>query len=260
MNVAILSIPAQEHRIWALMGHYTTLGFPVIHSGRIIVYQGFDYTDYPTRRDALEAMVADGHEKYRPYLETNISDITLDSHADMCEWGLLNIMRKVIETDTPTLVLENDAYFPKIPTADVRDSFGFLVDKWWELASQVGQENINVAMLTVIRPDLDKLKTNAALEDVDDFWTKGACGPGQTANIYTPQGARFILEKKPPYPNIEAWIYYGDTEETAYGNIPNIYSTREGLTSLHFFSNFDSPHTHNNVQETNLDFVKGVQL
>ena len=244
MKVAVLTIPAQQHRIWALMGHLDTLGFPVRMSPRISIYNGFDFKDYETRYIALQAMVKDGHIKYQSYLQgANEILLNLDSHGDMCEWGLLNILRKLVENNESALVIENDAFFRNLPVSKIEDSFEFLASQWRGLIDNVGYENINVAMFTVVRPDLDELKEKANLEDIDDFWVKGACGAGQTANIYTPHGAKMILEDKPCYPNIEAWLYYGDTQESDYGNIEGVYSSRDGIISLHFFSNFDSPHT-----------------
>ena len=261
MKVAVLTIPAQQHRVWALMGHFDTLGFPVTISSRMAIYNGFDYKDYPVRKDALEAMVANGHTKYAEYLDgAHDNLINLDSHGDMCEWGLLNIMRKVIEDNHFTLVVENDAYFRYLPVAEVRESFAYIVEQWYSLVKQVGYENINVAMFTVIRPSLEESKERATLEDIDDFWVKGACGPGQTANIYTPHGAKMLLEDKPPYPNIETYLYWGDTGEGVYGDIPGVYSTRNGIIDLHFFSNFDSPHTVMKEPEYYFNLYRGVQL
>ncbi len=244
MKIAVLTIPSQRHRVWALMGHLSTLGFPV-RSDRFTIYNGFSYEGYPTRESALIDMIADGHTKYAKYLESADDTLrNLDSHLDMCEWGMLNIMRKVIETNSFTMVMENDAYFRNVPVTDPIDSFPFFVQKFYDLRDAVGYENINVAMFTVIRPNLDYRQSQMTnYEEIDEFWVKGARGPGQTCNIYTPHGAEYILNEKSPYPNIEAYLFFGDTPNDDYVEIPGVYSTKAGMINMHFFSNFDSPHT-----------------
>lgn len=207
-------------------------------------------------------MVADGHTKYADYLESeNEVLLNLDSHLDMCEWGMLNIMRKIVETNTFTMVMENDAYFRNVPVQDPIDSFPFFVEKFYDLRDAVGYKNINVAMFTVIRPDLDyRLSQMTNYEDIDGFWVKGARGPGQTCNIYTPHGAEYILNQKSPYPNIEAYLFFGDTPNDDYVEIPGVYSTKEGMINLHFFSNFDSPHVTDSDANHYIDKFKGEQL
>ena len=251
LDIGVLTIPSQQHRIWALCGHLLTLGFPIANQSRFQIYNGYDYIDYPNRKTAIKDMIADGHVKYQYYLEnTYESNLALDSHMDMCEWGLLNFMRIIIENDRPMLLMENDAYF-------IDFNFGDLSKRWWDLVDKVGYENINIAMFTVIRPDNEELLENKKAIPIDDFWVQGAAGPGQTANIYTPAGAKLILDKA-CYPNIEAWTYWGDTDKIiAPDEIPGLYSSKRGIINLHFFSNFDSPHTVNRPSEFWFDFYKG---
>ena len=259
MRTAILTIPDQQHRIWALMGHLYTLGFPVRHpENHIGIYNGFNYRDYKTGRSVVEAMIEDGHVKYKEAINFNHLDGD-DSHYEVCEWGLLNIMREIIKMREPVLVLENDAFFRNLPVSDIEDAYDFINQLWKNLVDKVGYEHINVAMFTVIRPDLDELKSNKALEPIDDFWVKGACGPGQTANIYTPHGAEYILNKKPPYPNIESFLYYGSDKASGSQHMPNIYSSKRGIISLHFINNFDSPHVKRDAEQV-FKFYSGVQL
>ncbi len=233
MKVAILTIPKHRRRVWALFGHLQTIGFPVVENPEAFkVYNGYDASPYPTRRDGFKALVAHGHEKYQWHLE-NLPEEQLEgtrSLTMLVTLGMLNILRTVAAGDEPVLVLENDAYLIDLSYAD-------LVEHWNDLLTRVGYQNINVAMLTVIRPNLEQLKADAELVDVDDFWVKGACGPGQTGNIYTPHGAAYILEKHSVCYNIERMLY----EEIA--DLEGIYSTEQGILDLDFFSNFDSTHT-----------------
>ena len=230
MKVAVLTIPSQQHRIWALFGHLQTIGFAVFRRMHLFdIYNGFDYKDYETVADVFKAMVADGHTKYEGYEDHPIEWLHNDVHYLVPEWGMLNILRKVAEGDEPVLVIENDAYFRDI-------SYTEIDQRWSDLENSVGFNNINVAMFTVIRPDLEERKANAPLQDIDGFWAKGACGPGQTANIYTPHGAEWIVKNKKPLPIIESFLYESQVDT------PNVYSTWRGIIDLHLFCNFDSPH------------------
>ena len=265
MRTAILTIPAQEHRVWALLGHLHALGFPVRNpEGKIEIYNGFDYRDYPTRGDAVDAMVADGHEKYEPLQNDNLRDHT-DSHYYICDWGQLNIMRKIVESNEPTLVLENDAWFRHLPVTNPFDFYPFLKEKWRSLLRKVGGRNINMAMLSVDysgRSDKTKElieKGVDKLEKVDDFWARGARGMNQTAMIWTPLGAKYMLEEKPAHPNFESFVFRGSDKSSGNIHMPNIYSTYNPIISLHFFSNFDSPHTSTD-KDRMFNHFKGTQL
>ena len=230
MKVAILTIPAQRHRLFGLFGHFQTIGFPVFASMHLFdIYNGFDCNDYETVADVYRAMIADGHTKYKGYEDHPIEWLSNDVHYLVPEWGMLNILRKVASGDEPVLVIENDAYFIDITYAEIEK-------RWSDLENAVGFDSINVAMFTVIRPGLDERIANAPLEDIDGFWAKGACGPGQTANIYTPQGADWIVKNKKPLPIIESFLYESQADT------PNVYSTWRGIIDLHLFCNFDSPH------------------
>lgn len=260
MKTAILTIPSQEHRLWALFGHLQTLGFPVRRpQNRFFIYNGFNYYEYLTRWDIIQDMIADGHTKYGSLLSGYLRTHP-DSHYEAAEWGMLNIMRKIIEKDSSMLVVENDVFFRNLPVSDVSDSYDFLDKQWDNLVETVGYENIYVAQFTVDRPNLDEFKSNTDIERIDDFWVRGSCAPGQTANIYTPHGAKYILEEKCPDPIIERALYSGFDD--LKGNIlpiPNVFSSYQGIVNLHLFSNFDSPHVHKS-SSFYFDLFKGEQL
>ena len=236
MKVYVLTMRTHEHRMWAWLGHFQTIGFPLIKKRRLLkVFRGYDHHDYANRYEAVKAMAADGHQKYQDWLDRSDPEMMkqVRSFSDCCQWGMLNILRKVASSDEPILVCENDAFFRGV-------TYDGIVQNWGSLVNQVGIENINVAMFTMMYKTKSYRKDMANLEIVDDFWYKGTPQTGQTANIYTPHGAQFILDNKPCYPNIERYLYYGDEKDEQYGNVSGVYSTRQEIIDPHFFANFDS--------------------
>lgn len=251
MQTAILTIPSQDHRMWALLGHLQTIGFPVVKKRHLIkVYRGYSYTDYPNRYEAQKAMIADGHTKYQAVMDRKGEGLKkIRSFSDCCQWSYLNMLRQVVKLDVPTLVLENDAFFVDVTYEEL--------DRQWEsLVSQIGFENINLAICSIGYAKKPELRQNAKFEDVDGFWVKGAVGYSQTAHIFTPHGAQWFLDNLPCYPHIELFVYHGRGYE-GYVQVEGVYSTRRDIIDPHFFCNFDSFRTqyHNPDHWTKL--VKG---
>ena len=247
LPVYVLSIPRHENRIWALFGHLQTIGFPIVDNPNLVkVYNGYDTQDYVNRLDILQETARQGYQRHQEYLDSmNPEKLReVESFTDCVNLGMLNILRKVETGNKPVLVIEDDAYFVGVDYEE-------LMRRWRQLELCVGCNNINVAMLSVKRPDFDELKSNVRLQSVGDFWWAGVCVPGQTANIYTPHGAARIL-KKPVYPNIERWLYDEQLE--------GVYSTKRELVDLHFFSNFDSPHAHARDTDFWNTVMQGEQL
>ena len=238
MNIAILTIPAQSHRLFATLGHLRTLGFPVEDESRLKIYNGYDVSNYISRREVAEAMSSDGYATWQE-LVNNYPDVLEhpDYHNCIVEWSMLKILREVEKSGEDTLVLENDVWFKK--GIDYR----LLQDRWDNLKAAVPYESIGCAMLMFYEELYGYRDDGAAVgvepvqegEQIDDFWVKGARSGGQVANIYTPHGAEW-MQAKPAFPTIE--MYVKDNP-----NMFGLFSARENCVDWqNYYFDYDSPH------------------
>ena len=245
-TIDILTIENQEHRIHSLLGHIATIGFPVnigiIETGHYRIINGKSYLDYDTPESLEKDILKDGYTQYEGGRD---SKIFRDYHYICCEWSMLNCLKIIADSDKPSLLLENDAFFFGIDYEE-------LALQWVNLIEKVGHWNLNVAQLTVDRIEDDLSGLMMERPKLTDFWAVGSRGQGQTANIYTPHGAQYILDTKPKYPNIEGWLFENQDE------IEGLYSTNEPCISLNFYSNYDSPHTKVNNEEVWRKFLRGI--
>ena len=219
---SILTVPKHHHRVWALLGHLATIGFPVKDFEMLNVYNGYDIDDYTDCNDVRCAMKNNGYKviDVECYHKTNLC-----KHAWVVYWGLLSILRKVVDSGKATLILEDDAFFKT----------GFFYDliseKWDNLCSSVGFESIRLAMLFWYDDD-----EAVERESLDDYWVKGSRSGGQIATIYTPSGADYLLNSDRRYP-IEVQM----RDDSVNGTIvEGVYSARENQCIIETFCNFDS--------------------
>lgn len=234
MNIAVLTIPRELHRIYTLIGHLATKKFPIKDAQRFRIYNGWDIEDFGGQKEIVSAMVNDGHKKWEPILdyleggEPPDEKICGHIHGVIVEWGMMNILRDVVNREHTTLVLENDAFF--------RDGMDYptILQKWAELECQVGHESIRVAMLMFYNTRHEHDQYNEGRPHIDEFWVKGSVSGGQIANIYTPHGARYMLKEKPPIPTIEHYL-------AANPELEGVYSASINQVLYHDFpTNFDS--------------------
>lgn len=234
MNIYVLSIPAHILRVAATLGHLATLGFPInylIEKDQLKIFNGFDY------RGDFEAfcqqMTDDGFEAYGNSFETDKcstepmtpEEMTegerLHRHLRAVDFGFAQILRRVAESDSPTLLIVSDVFF---------DSKKFnkhiLDERWSDLKAEVGYENVNVAMLAS-----NKHPRNSVIP-IDNFWAEGSLSGGDQANIWTPHGAQYFLDLE-----IDAHIetYLGD-----HPDMPGLYTTTEGLLAHAWHSHIDA--------------------
>ena len=256
MNVAILTIPAQRHRLFALSGHLKTIGFPVWDTEHIRIYNGADVNDFSSRRDVAEAMWNDDFARWGDLVASDDHSLNDPDYHNVCvEWGLLNILRKVLETGEDTLILENDAFFKN----GVR--YDDIVQHWEDLKALVPYDDIHIAMLMHYETlynydDAGNATTQVPShegERINDFWQTGARSGGQVANIFTPQGAHSILSEKPALPTLEWYLAENPTLTGVYSSIEN------QLDWQNAFFDFDSPHDPRS-ESVLFDYFKGENL
>ena len=238
MNIAILTIPAQSHRLFVTLGHLKTLGFPVEDESALQIYNGYDIADYTSRREVAEAMATDGFEKWTA-LVNDYPDVLShpDYHNCIVEWGMLKLLREVEKSGEDTLVVENDVWFK--PGID----YAMIVEKWNDLKAAVAYDDIGCAMLMFYEEIFGYADDGSAIgaepiqdgEPIDDFWVKGARSGGQVATIYTPHGAEWMCAK-PAFPTIEMWV---KDEPNQFG----LHSARENWVDWqNYYFDYDSPH------------------
>ena len=234
MNIYVLSIPAHILRVAATLGHLATLGFPInylIEKDQLKIFNGFDY------RGDFEAfskqMTDDGFEAYGNIFredryktapmspEEMDKDERLHRHLRAVDFGFAQILKRVAEGNSPTLLIVSDIFFdPKKFNKHILD------ERWSDLKAKVGYENINVAMLAFNRYPRN------SVAPINDFWAEGSTSGGDQANIWTPHGAQYFLDLE-----TDAHI------ETYLGNhpeMPGLYTTTEGLLAHAWHSHIDA--------------------
>ncbi|MCY3739926.1 MAG: hypothetical protein OXH00_02790 [Candidatus Poribacteria bacterium] len=168
-------------RAHSTVGHLESVGFKVcrlIREDRIRIYKGADY------RDDLHAYFKEmRNEGFGDHYENFLrNENLLIKHIAAFNFGYAKILKHVSESEHPTLVISSDVYIGR--------SYRTLAKRWNMLVDAVGLENINVAML------YHKNNGNQPTEDINDIWVRGSLGNGDTANIWTPHGAKHYLNLK----------------------------------------------------------------
>ena len=141
------------------------------------------------------------------------------NHIAAFNFGYLGILKHIIESDEPTLVISCDILF-KLNHSQLQFQFNNLINK-------VGYKNIDVAMLYHKAYDYCKYRP------LDDFWSRGAKGGGDTANIWTPHGAQRYIDNF-PYDHIEVWIGKVDMKDF------NIYCSNDIHVGWGWANHYDS--------------------
>ena len=238
MRIKILTIPRQEHRVWALLGHLQTVGFPVRKRDKVSVYRGFDYRDYDSDEHFYKAVLLRSgiKEELFPVVYRSMKSL-------MIECGIYLILKEVVKEGEPCIFLENDAYFEKVwkPDMDYSRVYDALLDEWETLKQAVGYKNIKMVQLfckPLLNMDIgilmrrDEKPIFREREPVTDFFVKGVRGSGQVGMIFTPHGAEWVLENKPLMPHMEVYINENP-------DIDGLYGVKDSVITHEFYSNFD---------------------
>ena len=223
-KTAILSIPAHLRRAYSTIGHLETMGFNIIDDVKI--YEGADY-----REDLFAYGEQMKKEQFTTENEQRVVDWFLGymradhgdndptfPHVAAFNFGYLGILKRIIESGEPTLIISCDILF-KLNYDQIRDQFDRLVNK-------VGYSNIDVAMLYHKPYDYCKYK------QINKFWSKGPKGGGDTANLWTPHGARRYIDNF-PYDHMEVWI--GKVVDNF-----NVYCSNESHVAWGWANHYDS--------------------
>ena len=234
MNIYILSIPAHILRVAATLGHLATLGFPInylIAKDRLKIFNGFDYRgDFNA---FCQQMTDDGFEAYGksfrkdryktvPMLPEEMDkEERLHRHLRAVDFGFAKILKHIAEGESPTLLIVSDIFF------DPKKFNAYILEKRWsDLKTEVGYENINVAMLT-----FNKYPRND-VAPINDFWAQGSLSGGDYANVWTPHGAQYFLDLETDA-HIET--YLADHPE-----MPGLYTAAERLSAHAWHSHIDA--------------------
>ena len=189
-----------------------TIGFPIgdlIRENRITFYNNLDWANYNTHAALLEDMIKDGFTQCKDellYTQETCSNHP-PKHALIVEWGMRKLLQTVVDSNKPTLVLENDIKFDTL-------TYDMILYQWETLVNLVGYESIQVAMLCW-QPTVEELDI-PEVEVLTEFWGSGVKGMAQYANIFTPAGAKFFVERKDMYPTIENYFVHHPTTPGFY--------------------------------------------
>jgi len=102
LNIKVLTVPKHLYRNYMLIGHLETMDFPVgpwIQQDHLKFCNGFDYNDYETKIDLIQAMIDDGWAFWAEVLQRDDCDIPR-KQVIAIEWGFLNILKKIV-AETP---------------------------------------------------------------------------------------------------------------------------------------------------------------
>lgn len=247
MNIKILTIPKHLHRNYMLIGHLETMEFPVtdlIANDHMKFYNGFDWNDYKTNAEITTCIVNDGwsqwKEKAAYYNRPEFAD-EKPLHSFAVEWGFLNIMKKIVEDDKPALVLESDVKFETLTYDKLREEWKMLIDI-------ESEQNILVAQLC-----FEVKEGLPPVTPLTQFWARGSKGRGQYANIVTPAGAEFLMNRKDATPTIENYL-------PRYPETPGFYTTHESQYRWCNLSSTIYPHRNSEMFDPMHEKIKGTQL
>lgn len=244
LNIKILTIPKHLHRNYILLGHLETIGVPVgdmLVKGHLKFYSGFDWQNYETNADLISAMVEDGYTLWEGLLDRKKHYELPPNHAIAVEWGFLKIMKRIAEEQVPVLLLESDPFFADLRYEDILRHFS-------DLITMEGYENIRIAQLYFRKRE--NLPWAPAL---NDFWAKGVNGSGQVANIVTPHGAEFMLQRTSPWPTIENYM-------PAYPDTPGFYTAQQSQSPTRRIASLIYPHRNSNMFENYASKISGENL
>ena len=228
MKTAILSVKqVHQHRRWCQLAHLQSRGWPVRDWERVRVFNGLYIGDFEDEADdsggnhpLCREAVARG---FPDWAHMEIKQTSL--HSRIVRLNLFLILRDVvIKSGEPWLVIEDDAFFRTFTYTE-------LCERWEQLKQQVGEENINVAMLFFYGSPTRYRNPKCA--PIDDFWARGSQEAGQVANIYTPTGAKHILDNCSTTANIERYLLDNP-------DMPGLFTSQVSQAFQDGFWNFDS--------------------
>ena len=238
-----------EHRRWCQLGHLQTMGWPVTDERLLKICNGKFAGDYPNG-DAVVSAIAKEFPRWRNVDGSKWDAIKIGDQV--VHWNFLKILQGVVDDNETCLIIEDDAYF--------NISYDDLCNRWEDLKGVVGEGIIKVAMLYYANVERSR-KLNPDGEFIDDFWMKGTKEGGQVANIYTPEGARHLIEEKN---NPERYIESHLRAEGPY--IDGFYTAIKPAAKHDAFWNFNSyfgqlhGSTSEKIVENEFDFYKGEDL
>ena len=244
LNIKMLSIPAHFSRNCITLGHLETRGFPIsnmLQDGRFKIYNGFDSTNYKTNYDLIQAVIDEGIDTWK-IMQSDEQKEKKPIPYWAIEWGFLKLMQKIVEDDTPALVLESDVFF-------VEMTYDQIIQQWRELVELVGYDTIKFAMLY-----FRKRENLPWAKPITEFWAEGVNGSGQVANIATPHGAQFMLDRKgEPWLNIENYL-------PEYPNTPGFYTAQRSQCKTHQLASLIYPIRNKEKFENFNKLMEGEQL
>ena len=163
-SIKVLTIPRHQARNWTLVAHLEDIGYPVrslLQDGTLAFYNGIDFMENPA----------------------------LNKGACI-KMGFHRLFEIIAEQDNPVLLIESDCRFAQYQGEIL--SCSVLKEKWNNLVEMEDYDNIHAAMLWFANRSV--ITFELPCEPLDDFWGSGVKNAGQIANIWTPHGAKWVLD------------------------------------------------------------------
>ncbi len=244
LNIKVLTIPKHLYRNYILLGHLETIRVPVSNmlvKGRLKFYNGFDWQNYKTNAELISAVVEDGYTQWKRSLDERKHYESPPSHAIAVEWGFLKIMKQIAAEQMPVLLLESDVFFEYLKYEDILRHFS-------DLITMEGYENIRIAQL-----HFRKQENLPWAPAINDFWARGVNGSGQVANIVTPHGAGFMLQRASPWPTIENYM-------PSYPDTPGFYTAQQSQSLTRRIASLIYPHRNSDMFNKYAMAIEGEHL
>lgn len=175
-QIFMLTLKRQMYRRCELIGSLSALDYQV---EKLSIFNGNDLDSYGPS-GFIEDAVRDGFEIFRKIHP----DTGMAMYHGIILWNHLTMLRRIANGDAVVLVLEDDM-FPRL-------RYRTLLQKLAELSGLVSTPP-EVVMLGYGPPVGGKIEATL-VEGTDGFWARGALGPCQSANLYTPLGAKRVLD------------------------------------------------------------------
>lgn len=195
-KVYVLNLPHRTDRKFYMLGHLQTIGVP---TDRIHFFPAKYHGDFESAEAILEEAKADGFPEFESDRYRDFCKKEDGKFAIACNWGMACIWRNIIEDNTTSICMIDDAFltinFEYL--AQVIDClwnryspFYFLQLGWW-VSSSTDRWMMEFGL---------KHRPYAEEDIVNGFIAKGTGGFGNIATVATPEGAEILLNNlKDPF-------------------------------------------------------------
>ena len=182
-GMAEMETPEQIiHRVESVDGlEYTAAGIIELLGNESVIIQNEDkgvYTEHGTRFHDYKVLIKEEIPKYHP-LQHSINILA-------CKATYAKALNAIVDTGKTTLLMEDD-HIINVTWLKLKELTDPIITRPYFLFCSLGSW-------------FHEGETDLIKGEVMDGWVEGTIGLAQQGNIYTPSGARVLLEKAKHYP------------------------------------------------------------